>query len=1152
MIMKTKITTQNLTVETAATQRRIENVPLRDNKPPTKNTKTMKTLKQILLVLLAAVSPLMLRAQTTESFTFTTNRFVPDGDLSGLSDVQTVTSAVGRISSLQVRLKVTGEYNGDLYAYLRNTNGFVVLLNRVGKTVSNPYGYGDSGFDVAFQAGAPNGDIHIYQNITNPAAGSPLTGIWDVDGRTNDPVSVTDASSRTTSLTNFNGFNGAGQWTLFVADVQSGGTNMLTEWGLDISGAASPTLTWTNPADITYGTALSGTQLNATATYSSTNVPGTLTYSSLSGTVLNAGNSQTISVTFTPNDTNSFLPVTTNVVINVSPAPLTITANDTNKVYGAALPVFTASYSGLVNGDTASSLTTPVTLGTSATASSPIGTYTITASGAAYTNYSISYVSGTLTVTPAALTITANDTNKVYGAELPTFTASYSGFVNGDTASSLTTPVTLGTSATASSPIGTYTITASGAAYTNYSISYVSGTLTVTPAALTITANDTNKVYGAALPVFTASYSGFVNGDTASSLTTPVTLGTSATASSPIGTYTITASGAAYTNYNISYFSGTLTVNPAALTITANDTNKVYGAALPTFTASYSGFVNGDTASSLTTPVSLGTSATASSPIGTYTITASGAAYTNYNISYVSGTLTVNPAALTITANDTNKVYGAALPVFTASYSGFVNGDTASSLTTPVTLGTSATASSPVGTYTITASGAAYTNYNISYVSGTLTVNPAALTITANDTNNVYGAALPVFTASYSGFVNGDTVSSLTTPVTLGTSATASSPVGTYTITASGAAYTNYSISYVSGTLTIGTATITVTADDKTKAYGQALPVLTATYSGFVLSQDTNSLTALATLVTTATSVSNVGVYPITASGAGSTNYSFTYVAGSLTITNSLTSGAIVSSANPSPTGSNVTFTMTVSAVAPGAGTPTGPVNFRINGSIIGVGTLSGGVATFTTNNLAHGTNTVVAEYAGDLNFIGTTNALTPNQVINTPPVAGNVTITRNPALSVKIRLSTLLANASSPDGNTLNISVSPTSASNATITVSGGWVFYTPSAGFTNADSFTYTVTDGFGGSATGTVTVAIQVDNSQSQNLTITALGGGSVLIGGSGIPGYTYRLQYSDSASPFVWQDLVSVTADSTGKFSYTDTSGDTMRFYRTAYP
>ena len=183
-------------------------------------------------------------------------------------------------------------------------------------------------------------------------------------------------------------------------------------------------------------------------------------------------------------------------------------------------------------------------------------------------------------------------------------------------------------------------------------------------------------------------------------------------------------------------------------------------------------------------------------------------------------------------------------------------------------------------------------------------------------------------------------------------------------------------------------------------------------------------------------------------SGASSTNYTFSYVEGTLTITQSLTTGAIVSSANPALPGTNVTFSMTVSAVAPGAGTPSGTVNFRIDGSILGSGTLSGGVATFTTNNLALGSHTVVAEYAGSVNFIGTTNSLAQNQVINTPPVAGNDSIERNAALAVKVRLSTLLANDSDADGDPLTPTVSTSSAHGATISVSGGWVFYTPAAG--------------------------------------------------------------------------------------------------------
>src|SRR5204863_25801 len=91
-------------------------------------------------------------------------------------------------------------------------------------------------------------------------------------------------------------------------------------------------------------------------------------------------------------------------------------------------------------------------------------------------DYDVTLNAGTLTVTPAALTITADDKTKVYGAGLPALTASYAGFVNGDTSASLTTQPTLSTTATAASHAGTYAITAAGAADSDYAITYQSGT----------------------------------------------------------------------------------------------------------------------------------------------------------------------------------------------------------------------------------------------------------------------------------------------------------------------------------------------------------------------------------------------------------------------------------------------------------------------------------------------------------------------------------------------------------------------------------------------------------------------------------------------------------------------------------------------------
>src|SRR5204862_11363 len=338
--------------------------------------------------------------------------------------------------------------------------------------------------------------------------------------------------------------------------------------------------------------------------------------------------------------------------------------------------------------------------------------------------------------------------------------------------------------------------------------------------------------------------------------------------------FLVTASGAVDADYTINYVAGTLNVTPVALTITADSKVKAYGAGLPTFTASYSSLVNGDTPASLTTPPTLSANATAASHVSgnPYTITAAGAFDTDYTIGYVAGTLMVTPVALTITADGQTKAYGAVLPALTASYNGLVNGDTPGSLAASPTLNTSATGTSHVAgnPYSITASGAADTDYTISYVAGTLTVTPVGLTITADNQTKAYGAPLPALTASYAGFVNGDSASSLTTGPAVSTTATASSHVSgsPYPITAAGAVDADYTISYAPGALTVTPVGLTITADSKTKAYGAALPALTASYAGLVNGDTPASLATAPTLTTTATGTSHVpgNPYSITAS----------------------------------------------------------------------------------------------------------------------------------------------------------------------------------------------------------------------------------------------------------------------------------------------
>ncbi|WPU97007.1 MBG domain-containing protein [Mucilaginibacter sabulilitoris] len=584
--------------------------------------------------------------------------------------------------------------------------------------------------------------------------------------------------------------------------------------------------------------------------------------------------------------------------LTVGQTILTITANNVTKIYGAGVPALSVTYSGFVGTDDPSSLTTQPTISTTAVPNSPVNTYAITASGAVSANYTIVYKPGTLTVTPATLTITANNATKIYGAPVPALSVSYSGFVGTDNATSLTTAPTITTTAVTNSPVNTYPITASGAASANYTFVYKPGALTVTKAALTITANNATKIYGATVPALNVSYSGFVGTDDASSLTTAPTVNTTAVTNSPVNTYPITASEAVSSNYTITYKQGTLTVTRATLTIIANDKTKSYGQALTggagstDFTSA--GLVNSETVGSVT--ITYGTGAAAGATVNTYigSVVASAAtggtfAPGNYTISYVAGDIIVGKKVLTITANNATKTYGAANPALSVSYSGFTVGDDASSLTTAPTVSTTAVTNSAVNTYPVTASGAVSANYTIVYKPGILTINPATLTITANNKNKLYGEALTggagstAFTSA--GLINSETIGTVTIAYGAGSAAGAVADAYTGSVTVSAAtggtfAPGNYHISYVAGDIIVGKVAVTVTANTKTKTYGDIDPALTYSVTGGAL-VGTDAFTG--TLGRDAGE--NAGTYAIKqGSLALSANYILTYKGANLTI----------------------------------------------------------------------------------------------------------------------------------------------------------------------------------------------------------------------------------------------------------------------------
>ena len=585
-----------------------------------------------------------------------------------------------------------------------------------------------------------------------------------------------------------------------------------------------------------------------------------------------------------------------NGTLTVTKAILTVSANSATRSYGATNPVFTAAISGFVNGDNTNVISGQPALSASADASTTVGTYGIGAAlgNLSALNYSFSFNSGILTITPASLTGTAQNVERAYGQTNPVFSVSYSGFVNGQDSSVVTDPLAYACLDTNSVPVDTNTqvgvypihvITPQTAA--NYNIGYVDGTLAVTQTVLTVSADPQSRLYATTNPVLTVTYSGFVNNEGTNVISGQPDPGTAANIFSPVGAYDIVVGlgSLGATNYSFSLTNGTLTVGKALLIVTADNQSRLYGQTNPVFTVQYSGFVDGDTVSVLSGAPGLTTVADTNTPAGNYGIVATNGSLnaTNYALSFVNGALTIGPAPLSITANDATRQYGVTNPIFTVTMQGFVNGQDAIALAGALSIATSAELTSSVGAYAIVPSGLSSTNYALSFTNGALTVTQAALTATANSTNRIYGQANPALTGSCSATLNGDNLG-----VSFGTTATTSSPVGDYAVfpifTDAADKLGNYLVTTNLATLTITAAPLTVTADDQTRAYGQPNPTLTVHYSGFANGDGPTNLSAQPTASTQADPAYFIGQYPISVSGGTSPNYTFSYVAGTLTV----------------------------------------------------------------------------------------------------------------------------------------------------------------------------------------------------------------------------------------------------------------------------
>ncbi|QND56473.1 MBG domain-containing protein [Mesorhizobium huakuii] len=708
--------------------------------------------------------------------------------------------------------------------------------------------YGDTALPplTSSVAGYQTGVIGAYLGDTASTTFSGGPSVTSVNPPSNTQVgagsyAITVSAGNLAALSGYGfAYNSAGLLTIGKRAV----TVTVTPGQGKIYGDANPSSYGYTVSDLGAGVALAGSLTRAAG-----NNAGT--YAINQGSVTNANNSN-YDITYVGGN------------FTIAQRAITVTAAGKSRTYGSSNPALTYQ---LTSGSLVGSDSLTGALTTSATTTSNVGSYAITQGTLNNNNYAITYVGANLSVTPRAITVTADAKTRIYGDANPalTYHLTSGSYVNGDSLSGA-----LATTATTASSVGSYAITQGTLANSNYAITYVGANLSVTKRAITVTADARTRAYGDANPALTYQLTSgnFVNGDSLGG-----SLATTATTASGVGSYAITQGTLANSNYAITYVGGNLAVMQRAITVTADAKSRAYGDGNPvlTYQLTSGNFVNGDSLSG-----SLATTATTASGVGSYAITQGTLANSNYAITYVGGNLAVTQRAITVTADAKSRSYGDGNPALTYQLASgnFVNGD---SLTGA--LATTATTASGVGSYGITQGTLANSNYAINYVSANLSVTPRAVTVTANaGQSKIYGDSDPL---SY-----GYTVSDLGggTALVGVLDRAAGENVGTYAIgqgTLTNALNSNYDITYVGAGFSIGKRSVTVTANaGQDKTYGDADPTL-----GYTVS-DLGTGAALVGALDRATG-EDVGTYAIgqgTLTGANNANYDISYVGSNFSI----------------------------------------------------------------------------------------------------------------------------------------------------------------------------------------------------------------------------------------------------------------------------
>ncbi len=352
--------------------------------------------------------------------------------------------------------------------------------------------------------------------------------------------------------------------------------------------------------------------------------------------------------------------------------------------------------------------------------------------------------------------------------------------------------------------------------------------------------------------------------------------------------------------------------------------------------------------------------------------------------------LTVTVANATITA-------GSALPTFTGTVTGLVNGDTVGT-TIVVTYSTTATSCSPAGTYPITATvtGSSAANYYVVVNPGTLTISPSTTpaTITFSPiASRAYGSAPFAVTATSSAGSNSPvTIAVQSGPAAIAGNIVTLTGAGTVVLQASGAGAGDCTVITATQSFQVTPAPLRAAANNASRTYGAANPAFSGAVTGAVGSDSFSE-----SFTTTAATSSNVGSYPIVpaVTGANLASYTVTAVNGTLTVSSASTTTTLTAPASAT-SGSSVALTATVAS--PG-GAPGGSVAFYNGTTGLGTGTLnSSGVATLNTTTLPVGNDSVTAAYGATSDFAASTSPPV-TLAITAAPVAppASYTVAANP-----------------------------------------------------------------------------------------------------------------------------------------------------------